>query len=86
VVLDPPAFSTSKAMAGVLDIQRDHPRLVAAARALLDAGGELYFSTNLRGFRLDPALSADGRCREITQQTLPEDFRDRRIHHAFRIT
>jgi 23S rRNA (cytosine1962-C5)-methyltransferase len=85
VVLDPPAFSTSKAMAGVLDIQRDHPRLVAAARALLDAGGELYFSTNLRGFRLDPALAADARCREITRQTLPEDFRDPRVHHAYRI-
>jgi 23S rRNA (cytosine1962-C5)-methyltransferase len=85
VVLDPPAFSTSKAMAGVLDVQRDHPRLVAAARALLEPGGELYFSTNLRTFRLDPSLASDAGCSEITRQTLPEDFRDRRVHHAYRI-
>jgi 23S rRNA (cytosine1962-C5)-methyltransferase len=85
IVLDPPAFSNSKAMAGVLDIQRDHVALVRAARDLLDPGGELYFSTNLRTFRLDPALAGDPVCVDITPQTLPEDFRDRRVHHAFRI-
>ena len=85
IVLDPPAFSNSKAMAGVLDIQRDHVALVRAARDLLDPGGELYFSTNLRTFRLDPALAGDPACVDITRQTLPEDFRDRRVHHAFRI-
>ena len=84
IVLDPPAFSNSKAMADVLDIQRDHPRLVGAARQLLAPGGELFFSTNLRTFRLDPALAADPACTDITAATLPEDFRDRRIHHAFR--
>jgi 23S rRNA (cytosine1962-C5)-methyltransferase len=85
VVLDPPAFSNSKAMTGVLDVQRDHPALVAAARRLLAPGGELFFSTNLRTFRLDPGLAADPAVTDITAQTLPEDFRDRRVHHAFRI-
>ena len=85
IVLDPPAFSNSKAMDDVLDVQRDHVALVRAARALLDPGGELYFSTNLRTFRLDPALASDAACVDITAQTLPEDFRDRRVHHAFRI-
>ena len=83
IVLDPPAFSNSKAMRDVLDIQRDHVALVHAARALLSAGGELYFSTNLRTFKLDAALAADPACRDITARTLPEDFRDRRVHHAF---
>ena len=85
IVLDPPAFSNSKAMTDVLDVQRDHPALVAAARALLDPGGELYFSTNLRTFQLDPALATDPACTDISGQTRPEDFRDPRIHHAFRI-
>ena len=71
-------------MASVLDIQRDHVALVRAARDLLDPG-ELYFSTNLHTFRLDPALAGDPVCVDITPQTLPEDFRDRRVHHAFRI-
>jgi len=85
IVLDPPAFSNSKAMDHTLDIQRDHAELVRLARALLAPGGELYFSTNLRTFRLDAALAADPACTDITRQTLPEDFRDERIHHAFRI-
>ena len=86
IVLDPPAFSNSKAMDGVLDIQRDHAGLVAATRALLAPDGELFFSTNLRTFRLDPALAVDAACTDITARTLPEDFRDRRIHHAYRIS
>jgi 23S rRNA (cytosine1962-C5)-methyltransferase len=86
IVLDPPAFSTSKAMAGVLDIQRDHRELVASVRGLLAPGGELYFSTNLRTFRLDPALAADAGCKDISARTLPEDFRDRRVHHAYLLT
>jgi 23S rRNA (guanine2069-N7)-methyltransferase len=85
IVLDPPAFSTSKAMAGALDVQRDHAALVASVRGLLAPGGELYFSTNLRTFRLDPALACDPACMDISAQTLPEDFRDRRVHHAYRI-
>jgi 23S rRNA (cytosine1962-C5)-methyltransferase len=28
IVLDPPSFSNSKKMHGVLDVQRDHPRLI----------------------------------------------------------
>jgi 23S rRNA (cytosine1962-C5)-methyltransferase len=85
VVLDPPAFSNSKAMTGILDVQRDHAALVAAARALLAPDGELYFSTNLRSFALDPALAADAGVTDITARTLPEDFRDARVHHAYRI-
>ena len=52
---------------------------------LLASGGELFFSTNLRTFKLDPTLAADPSCVDITARTLPEDFRDRRIHRAFRI-
>lgn len=85
IVLDPPAFSNSKAMARTLDIQRDHAVLIAAARALLAPGGELFFSTNLRTFRLASTLAADPDVTDITEATLPADFRDRRIHCAYRI-
>ncbi len=85
IVLDPPAFSNSKAMAADLDIQRDHAALIAAGRALLAPEGEMYFSTNLRTFRLAAALAADPAVVDITAATLPEDFRDPRIHRAYRI-
>ena len=85
VVLDPPAFSNSSAMSGALDIQRDHAGLIAAARALLAPGGELYFSTNLRSFRMDDALARDAAVADLTARTLPDDYRDPRIHCAWRI-
>lgn len=80
IVLDPPSFSNSKKMRGVLDVQRDHPWLVRQCHALLAEGGELLFSTNLRSFELEPALAQRFALAEITRQTVPEDFR--RPNHA----
>lgn len=74
IVLDPPSFSNSKKMQGVLDVQRDHAAMVRHCHALLAGGGELLFSTNLRSFELDPALQPLG-LTEITRQSVPEDFR-----------
>ncbi len=85
-VLDAPAFSNSKRMQGVLDIQRDHPSLVRAAVRLLAPGGVLYFSTNLRGLRFDESLAAELGAQDITASTIPPDFaRDPRIHRCWRI-
>lgn len=94
-VLDPPSFSVSKKMTGSLEIQRDHPRLIASTLALLERGGVLYFSTNYRGFELDfaaverAALEKGARppasLEEITPASIPEDFRDRTVHRCFRL-
>ena len=62
-------------MQGVLDVQRDHVRLVSKCHALLAAGGELFFSTNLHSFRIDPQLVQQCAPREITHKSVPEDFR-----------
>ncbi len=86
IVLDPPTFSNSKAMQGVLDIQRDHPWLLRQCLALLAPGGELYFSTNLRSFRLDDLVQTRARFTEISHRTVPDDFRDRRIHRCWHVT
>ena len=77
IVLDPPSFSNSKRMQGVLDVQRDHVALIRACLFLLAPGGELLFSTNLRSFRLDAAALADAQLTEISEQTVPPDFRNR---------
>jgi 23S rRNA (cytosine1962-C5)-methyltransferase len=81
VVLDPPSFSNSKRMQGVLDIQRDHASLIEQCGKFLSPDGELMFSTNLRDFRLDaPALSKW----HITElNRIPPDFRNRRIHKSW---
>ena len=75
IVLDPPSFSNSKKMQGVLDVQRDHARLVDQCHDLLAGGGELYFSTNLRSFAIDPQVQQRLAPREITHESVPEDFK-----------
>jgi 23S rRNA (cytosine1962-C5)-methyltransferase len=87
IVLDPPSFSNSKAMQGVLDVQRDHVRLISRCHDLLAGGGELFFSTNLRSFAMDPSLERRLALREITHESVPEDFRrpGRRPHRAWHI-
>jgi 23S rRNA (guanine2445-N2)-methyltransferase / 23S rRNA (guanine2069-N7)-methyltransferase len=81
ILLDPPSFSNSKAMHQSFDVQRDHTELVKLAMARLRNTGTLYFSNNRRGFVLDEALQASYDCEDISEQTIPEDFRrNRKIH------
>lgn len=86
VFLDPPSFSNSKRMDGVLDVQRDHVALIIAYADLLAEGGTLYFSTNLRSFSLDAdlLLAAGLTVEDITPSTIPPDFeRDPRVHRCY---
>lgn len=85
IVLDPPSFSNSKRMQGVLDVQRDHVELIRGCMALLDPGGELFFSTNLRSFRLDTDALGGLNLEDLSGQTVPPDFRNKKIHRCWRI-
>jgi len=84
-VVDPPTFSNSKSMTEDWDVQQDHAELIDAVLTNLAPGGVLYFSTNSRRFKFDDSALADATAREITRQTVPEDFRNKRIHRAWRI-
>ncbi|MGH9886807.1 MAG: class I SAM-dependent methyltransferase [bacterium] len=82
IVVDPPTFSNSKRMDGTFDVQRDHAALLDDVLAV--CSGAVWFSTNLRRFKLeltDPSLAVT----DMTRATIPPDFRDPRAHHAFRI-
>ena len=84
IFLDPPTFSNSKRMQGVLDIERDHPALIEACMDLLAPGGLLVFSTNAQRFKLDSALAQRYAVRDVSAATLPRDFeRNPRIHRCF---
>ncbi|HYA37469.1 MAG TPA: bifunctional 23S rRNA (guanine(2069)-N(7))-methyltransferase RlmK/23S rRNA (guanine(2445)-N(2))-methyltransferase RlmL [Candidatus Methylomirabilis sp.] len=87
IFLDPPTFSRSKRMEDTLDVQRDHAVLIADAAALLEPGGILIFSTNLRRFKIDRPALAGLTVEDITRRTIPKDFeRDPKVHQCFRIT
>ncbi|MEQ8846286.1 bifunctional 23S rRNA (guanine(2069)-N(7))-methyltransferase RlmK/23S rRNA (guanine(2445)-N(2))-methyltransferase RlmL [Botrimarina sp.] len=84
-VVDPPTFSNSKRLDEDWDVQRDAAPLLAALRERMSAGGVVYFSTNFRRFKLDEAALAGYAVREISKQTVPEDFRNKRIHRCWRL-
>ncbi len=87
-VVDPPSFATSRDGAHNMDIVRDHPRLINMTAALMRPSGTIFFSTNHQAFdpRLEEIRTAD--IREITDITIPEDYRKRKkpIHRCWRIT
>jgi 23S rRNA (cytosine1962-C5)-methyltransferase len=86
-VCDPPSFSgkpeEAERGAETFDVQRDHPELLAECLAVLRPGGTLWFSSNHQ--RFEPRLEGIAGCagvREITDRTLPEDYR-RKAHRCF---
>jgi 23S rRNA (cytosine1962-C5)-methyltransferase len=83
ILLDPPSFSNSTKMQGILEIQRDHSRLIQHCLDLLTSEGVLYFSNNLRGFSLDPQWHAYAE--NMNSFSVPEDFRNKKIHQCWRI-
>jgi 23S rRNA (cytosine1962-C5)-methyltransferase len=57
-----------------------------ATRWLADDGW-LYFSTNSRQLKWDDAQVPAGYvAREISERTVPDDFRNRRIHRCWTVT
>ncbi|KAA0875765.1 bifunctional 23S rRNA (guanine(2069)-N(7))-methyltransferase RlmK/23S rRNA (guanine(2445)-N(2))-methyltransferase RlmL [Nitrincola tapanii] len=86
IFMDPPTFSNSKRMEGVLDVQRDHVELIEDAMRLLRKDGLLIFSNNNRRFKMDYDALAKFEIRDITPSTLDPDFkRNPRIHSCFEI-
>jgi 23S rRNA (cytosine1962-C5)-methyltransferase len=77
-VLDPPSFSDKGGRA--FDVQRDHRELIERVLAVLEPGGVLWFSTNHQRFtpRLEGLTFTE-------EHTVPEDYRNRAVHRAFRI-
>ncbi|MDR1748969.1 MAG: class I SAM-dependent methyltransferase [Spirochaetaceae bacterium] len=87
IILDPPTFSNSHKTESVLDINRDWPDITAQCLKVLSPAGVLYFSSNSRKLKFDPALLPPGYgSDEITARTIPEDFRNHPpIHRCYRI-
>ncbi len=85
VVIDPPTVSRSKSMVTKLDLQQDHPRMLNRALDLCKKGAVIYFSTNFRKFKLNREEINCSRQEEISDKTIPVDFRDKRIHRSFKL-
>jgi 23S rRNA G2069 N7-methylase RlmK/C1962 C5-methylase RlmI len=86
VVVDPPTFSRSARSETPWDVERDHAELLELVARNLAPEGVVFFSTNFRRFHLAAdRLATRYAIREITSRTIPEDFRNERIHRAWRM-
>ena len=86
IILDPPGFSNSKKMKGILDIRRDHLDLIRGCLPLLNPGGTLWFSSNAGGFRLESGGFTDLLVKDMVKELVDEDFRGKRIPLCYTLT
>ena len=85
IFLDPPTFSNSKKMDEVFEVEKDQDFLVEAATSLLLPEGVLYFSNNKRKFKLSENILKKYQVKDLTKESIPQDFHDEKIHHCFEI-
>lgn len=83
IILDPPTLSRSKKMEEMFDVQRDHIELLKLCFEFLSPDGEIIFSTNSRRFKLDETELSRFIIKDVTAKTLPQDFRDAKIHKCW---
>jgi 23S rRNA (guanine2445-N2)-methyltransferase / 23S rRNA (guanine2069-N7)-methyltransferase len=84
-VVDPPTFSNTKGVENDWDVQRDHAGLLERLATHVAPAGVVFFSTNSRRFKLEEAALGSYTIRDITRQTIPEDFRNERIHKCWKL-
>ena len=85
VVVDPPTFSNTKNTTAVWDIQKDYAALINRLIPCMKPAGIIFFSTNFRRFQFDSNRIHANTVHEISRQTVPDDFRNRRIHRCWKI-
>ena len=86
-VVDPPSYSTDRSGKPDFDIAKDHPDLLRRVAAIMRKEGTIFFSTNHQAFEAHMAGLKVSHIEEITDQTIPEDYANKRkrIHRCWRI-
>lgn len=85
-VCDPPTFSNSKSLGADWDVQRRHVELLRLLATRMTVGGTIYFSNNFRRFKFDAESLTDlFSIRDVSRQTVPEEYRDSKIHRCWRL-
>src|SRR6185369_12741278 len=84
IFVEPPRFDGQR-REGVWNVADGYADLINALVEQLSPSGKIYFVTTFRRLKIDPERIPDARIREITRQTVPADFRNRKIHRAWSI-
>ncbi len=85
IFLDPPTFSNSKRMQSDFEVEKDQEFLVDHCMRLLSNNGVLFFSNNKRKFKLNDSLPKQYLVKDITQDSIPMDYHDQKIHQCYEI-
>jgi 23S rRNA (cytosine1962-C5)-methyltransferase len=72
------------------DVQSKHRNtLLLLLTKFLNDGGEIWFSTNFRQFKMEVPeaewKTRDYRIEDLSEPSIPEDFRDKKIHKLYKI-
>ena len=85
-VCDPPTFSNSKSTVIDWDVQQRHVELLRILATRMKPGGVVFFSNNFRNFKLDEKALVDlYDLKEISKYTIPDDFRNKKIHRCWKM-
>ena len=85
-LVDPPSFFKDQNNNVSFDINEDHPELIRNVLKVMAPGSVVLFSTNHQ--RFEPRLEglAVKNLIELTPKTIPEDYRNRRVHRCWQMT
>lgn len=86
IVCDPPTFSNSKKLSSEFDVQRDHIGLINLCMKNLKRDGKLYFSNNLRKFKMSEEIKDKFIVKDISKNSFDKDFNQNTKRHLFEIT
>ncbi len=84
--VDPPSFFKDRGRGVEFDINRDHPSLIRDVLKIMAPGSLVFFSTNHQ--RFEPCFDglAVRDLIELTPKTIPEDYRNRKVHRCWKMT
>lgn len=85
IVLDPPTISVSEKTKSNFEVQSDHVEIINNTLNHLQQGGVLYFSNNFRDFVFEKEKIKASSIEDISKQSVPQDFRNKKIHACWRI-
>lgn len=83
--VDPPSFFQDRSKGISFDINRDHPALLRNVLKVMAPGSVVFFSTNHQRFQPRLGGLPVKSLVELTPSTIPEDYRNRLIHHCYKI-
>lgn len=83
--VDPPSFFRDRGRGVEFDINRDHPDLIRNVLKIMAPGSLVFFSTNHQ--RFEPSFNglAVSSLTELTPKTIPEDYRNRKVHRCWKM-